>query len=50
MAKGNLVAIEALLSRYVTVSPEVAAVLKHIGAEPPPQRIVYHTADQLDAP
>jgi hypothetical protein len=50
MAKGNFVAIEALLSRYVTVSAEVAAVLKHIGADPAPQRIVYHTADQLDPP
>ena len=50
MAKGDLVAVEALLGRYVTVSPEVKAVLKRIGAAPPQQRIVYRTADQLDPP
>jgi hypothetical protein len=50
MAKGDLVTIEALLSRYVTVSPDVAAVLKRIGTDPPPQRIVYRTADLLDPP
>jgi hypothetical protein len=50
MAKGDLVAIEALLGRYVTVSPEVKDVLKRIGAAPPLQRFVYRTADQLDPP
>jgi len=48
MAKGDLVAIEALLGRYVTVTPEVKAVLKRIGAAPPLQRVVYRTADRLD--
>jgi hypothetical protein len=50
MATGDIVAVEALLRRYVTVSPEVKAVLKRIGAAPPQQRIVYRTADQLDPP
>jgi hypothetical protein len=50
MAKGDLVAIEALLTRYVTVYPEVAAVLKRIGADPPLPSMVYRTADQLDPP
>jgi hypothetical protein len=50
MAKGDIVAVEALLGRYVTVSPEVTAVLKRIGAAPPLHRIVYRTADQLDPP
>jgi hypothetical protein len=50
MAKGDLVAIEALLGRYVTVRPEVEAALKRLGTDPPPQRMVYRTADQLDPP
>jgi hypothetical protein len=50
MARGDVVAVEALLSRYVIVSPEVNTVLKRIGAAPPLQRIVYRTADQLDPP
>ena len=48
MAKGDLVAIEMLLARYVIVSPEVKAELDRIGPSPPLQRIVYRTADQLD--
>src|ERR1700733_11476949 len=40
MAKGDLVAIEALLGRYVTVRPEVEAALKRLGTDPPPQRMV----------
>jgi hypothetical protein len=50
MATGDVVAVEALLRRYVTVSPEVKAVLKRIGAALPQQRIMYRTADQLDPP
>jgi hypothetical protein len=48
MVTGDVVAVEALLRRYVTVSPEVEAVLKRIGAAPPQQRIMFRTADQLD--
>jgi hypothetical protein len=47
---GDVVAVEALLGRYGTVSPEVKAVLKRIGAAPPLQRFAYRTADQLDPP
>jgi hypothetical protein len=50
MAKGDADAIGALLRRYVTVSPEVKAILARIGPTPPLQRFVYRTADQLDPP
>jgi hypothetical protein len=50
MAKGDLAAIDALLARYVIISPEIAAAVKRIGAEPPLRRFVYRTADQLDPP
>jgi len=50
MAKGDLVAIEALLGRYVTISPGVKAALKRIGDDPPLPIFVYRTADQLDPP
>jgi hypothetical protein len=48
MAKGDLVSIDALLHRYVNISPTVDAALKRIGADPPSPRFVYRTADQLD--
>jgi hypothetical protein len=50
MAKGDVVHIEALLGRYVTLRPEVEAALKRLGADPPPQRMIYRTADQLNPP
>jgi hypothetical protein len=48
MAKGDHVSIDALLDRYVKISPIVDAALKRIGADPPSPRFVYRTADQLD--
>jgi hypothetical protein len=50
MAKGDLFSIDALLQRYVNISPTVDAALKRIGADPPSPRFVYRTADQLDPP
>ena len=50
MAKGDLVSIDALLDRYVKISPTVDAALKRIGADPSAPRFVYRTADQLDPP
>ena len=50
MAKGDLVSIDALLDRFVNISPTVDAALKRIGADPPSPRFVYRTADQLDPP
>jgi hypothetical protein len=50
MAKGDLVSINSLLDRYVTISPEVDAAVKKIGPDPPATRFVYRTADELDPP
>jgi hypothetical protein len=50
MAKGDVVAVESLLRRYVIVSHAVEVILSRIGPAPPLQRIVYRTADQLDPP
>jgi hypothetical protein len=50
MAKGDLFSIDALLQRYVNISPTVDATLKRIGADPPSPKFVYRTADQLDPP
>jgi hypothetical protein len=50
MAKGDAVAIRALLDHGVVVRPEIKAVLDRMGAPPPLRRPVYLTADQLDPP
>jgi hypothetical protein len=50
MAKGDVVAVESLLRRYVIVSQAVEVILSRTGPAPPLQRIVYRTADQLDPP
>lgn len=48
MANGDAVAVEALLRRYVVISPEVQAALARAGAPPPPRAFFYRTAAQLD--
>jgi hypothetical protein len=48
MANGDAVATEALLHRYVVISPEVQAALARAGAPPPPRAFFYSTAEQLD--
>jgi hypothetical protein len=50
MASGDLASIDALLQRYVNISPTVDAALKRLGADPPAPSFVYRTADQLDPP
>ncbi|HEY0747224.1 MAG TPA: hypothetical protein VGD63_11025 [Steroidobacteraceae bacterium] len=48
MASGDAVAVEALLHRYVVISPEVQAALARAGAPPPARAFFYLTAEQLD--
>jgi hypothetical protein len=48
MASGNAVAIEALLHRYVVISPVVQAALARTGEPPPPRVFIYRTAEKLD--
>lgn len=50
MAKGDAVAVRALIDRYVVVSPAIKAMLDRIGPAPPLRRPVFRTADQLDPP
>lgn len=48
MAKGDADAVHALLRQYVVVPPLVQSVLARMGPTPPPDRLIYRTADQLD--
>jgi hypothetical protein len=48
MANGDAVAVEALLHRYVVISPVVQAAFARAGAPPPPRALFYRTAEQLD--
>lgn len=48
MAKGDADAVHALLRQYVVVPPLVQSVLARMGPAPPPDRLIYRTADQLD--
>ncbi len=48
MANGDAVAVEALLQRYVVISPVVQAALVRAGAPPTPRAFSYRTAEQLD--
>jgi hypothetical protein len=48
MANGDAAAVEALLHRYVVISPVVQAALARAGAPPPPRTFFYRTAEQLD--
>ena len=48
MAKGDADAVHALLRQYVVVPPLVQSVLARMGPAPPPDRVIYRTADQLD--
>lgn len=48
MAKGDADAVHALLHQYVVVSPLAQAVLARMGPAPPPERLIYLTADRLD--
>jgi hypothetical protein len=47
MANGDAVAIEALLHRYVVISPVVQTALARVGVPPPRRAFVYRTAEQL---
>ena len=49
MAKGDADTVRALLRQYVVVHPQLRSVLERMGPVPPPHRLIYHTADQLDA-
>jgi hypothetical protein len=50
MARGDADTIHALLRRYVVIHPQVQSVLERMGPPPPVTRLIYRTADQLDAP
>jgi hypothetical protein len=50
MAKGDADTVHALLHRHVVVHPDLQPVLERMGAAPPLDRLIYRTADQLDAP
>jgi hypothetical protein len=50
MAKGDADAVHALLRQYVVVPPLVQSVLVRMGPAPPPDRLIYRTADQLGLP
>lgn len=48
MAKGDADAVHALLRQHVVIPPLVQSVLARMGPAPPPDRVVYRTAEQLD--
>jgi hypothetical protein len=50
MASGDANTVHALLRQYVVVHPQLQSVLERMGPAPPLHRLVYRTADQLDAP
>ena len=50
MARGDADTVHSLLRKHVVIHPLVQSVLERLGPTPPPHRLVYRTADQLDAP
>jgi hypothetical protein len=50
MAKGDADSVHALLHQNVTMHPKLQPVLERMGPAPPLDRIIYRTADKLDAP
>ena len=50
MAKGDADSVRALLHQNVMAHPKLQPVLGRMGPPPPLDRIIYRTADTLDAP
>jgi hypothetical protein len=50
MAKGDADSVRALLHQNVMAHPKLQPVLERMGPAPPLDRIIYRTADALDAP
>jgi hypothetical protein len=50
MAMGDADTVHALLRQHVMIHPQVQSVLERMGSAPPLDRVMYRTADQLDAP
>jgi hypothetical protein len=50
MAKGDADTVHALLQQHVMIHPKLQPLLERMGAAPPLDRVIYRTADQLDAP
>jgi len=50
MAKGDADSVRALLHQNVMAHPKLQPVLGRMGPPPPLDRIIYRTADALDAP
>ena len=50
MALGDAGTVHALLGQHVMIHPQLQSVLERMGSAPPLDRVIYRTADQLDAP
>ena len=50
MARGDADTVHSLLRQHVVIHTLVQSVLERLGPAPPPHRLAYRTADQLDAP
>jgi hypothetical protein len=50
MARGDAESVHALLHQNVMMHPKLQPVIEHMGPAPPLDRIIYRTADNLDAP
>jgi hypothetical protein len=47
MSRGDATVVKSLLQHYVVVTPAIHDLLARLGPAPPPQRLVYRTADRL---
>lgn len=50
MAMGDADTVHALLRPHVMIHPQLQPVLDRMDSAPPLDRVIYRTADQLDAP